>query len=191
MNSSRINRIGIFSGSFDPPHKGHIHISKIFLKKLKLKKLIWTVSKKNPLLKKKYYYSYKERIILSKKISNNIKKIIVSNYDKKYSYQLINLIQKKYKSSEIFFLIGSDNVKSFHKWKKFLKIINVCTLVVINRPGNYNAFKKSFFYKKYSKFMKKNLNNLKIIPQKTWIYINDKGKKISSSNIKNRLYKNK
>lgn len=191
MNSSRINRIGIFSGSFDPPHKGHIHISKIFLKKLKLKKLIWTVSKKNPLLKKKYYYSYKERIILSKKISNNIKKIAVSNYDKKYSYQLINLIQKKYKSSEIFFLIGSDNVKSFHKWKKFLQIINVCTLVVINRPGNYNAFKKSFFYKKYSKFMKKNLNNLKAIPQKTWIYINDKGKKISSSNIKNRLYKNK
>lgn len=191
MNSSRINRIGIFSGSFDPPHKGHIHISKIFLKKLKLKKLIWTVSKKNPLLKKKYYYSYKERIILSKKISNKIKKIAVSNYDKKYSYQLINLIQKKYKSSEIFFLIGSDNVKSFHKWKKFLQIINVCTLVVINRPGNYNAFKKSFFYKKYSKFMKKNLNNLKAIPQKTWIYINDKGKKISSSNIKNRLYKNK
>lgn len=191
MNSSRINRIGIFSGSFDPPHKGHIHISKIFLKKLKLKKLIWTVSKKNPLLKKKYYYSYKERIILSKKISNDIKKIAVSNYDKKYSYQLINLIQKKYKSSEIFFLIGSDNVKSFHKWKKFLQIINVCTLVVINRPGNYNAFKKSFFYKKYSKFMKKNLNNLKAIPQKTWIYINDKGKKISSSNIKNRLYKNK
>ena len=39
--------------------------------------------------------------------------------------------------------------------------------------------------------MKKNLNNLKIIPQKTWIYINDKGKKISSSNIKNRLYKNR
>ena len=191
MNSSRINRIGIFSGSFDPPHKGHIHISKIFLKKLKLKKLIWTVSKKNPLLKKKYYFSYKNRIILSKKISNNIKKIIVCNYDKKYSYQLIDLIQKKYKTSKIFFLIGSDNVKSFHKWKKFLQIINVCTLVVINRPGNYNAFKKSFFFKNYGKFMKKNLNNEKIIPQKTWIYISDKGKKISSSNIKNRLYKNK
>ncbi len=191
MNISRINRIGIFSGSFDPPHKGHIHISKVFLKKLKLKKLIWTVSKKNPLFKKKYHFSYKERVILSKKISNNIQKIIVSNHDKKYSYQLIDFIQKKYKSSQIFFLIGSDNVKSFHKWKKFLQIINVCTLVVINRPGNYNSFKKSFFFKNYSKFMKKNLNNLKIIPQKTWIYINDKGKKISSSNIKNRLYKNR
>ena len=191
MSSSSINRIGIFSGSLDPPHKGHIHISKVFLKKLKLKKLIWTVSRKNPLLKKKYHYSYKERVILSKKISNNIKKIVVSNYDKKYSYQLIDLIQKKYKNAQIFFLIGSDNVKYFHKWKKFLQIINVCTLVVINRPGYYNTFKKSFFFKNYSEFMKKNLQNQKIIPQKTWIYISDKGKKISSSNIKNRLYKNK
>ena len=190
MSNSSINRIGIFSGSLDPPHKGHIHISKVFLKKIKLKKLIWTISRKNPLLKKKYYYSYKERIILSKKISRNIKKIDVSSYDKKYSYQLIDLIQKKYKSAQIFFLIGSDNVKDFHKWKKFLQIINVCTLVVINRPGYYNAFKKSFFFKNYSKFMKKNLNKHKIIPQKTWIYISDKGKKISSSNIKNRLYKN-
>ena len=81
MNTIDINRIGIFSGSFDPPHKGHIHISKIFLRKLKLKKLIWSVTKKNPLLKKKYYYTFKERVVLSKKISNNIKKINVSNYD--------------------------------------------------------------------------------------------------------------
>lgn len=191
MNKPNSDRIGIFSGSFDPPHNGHLHISKIFIKKLKLKKLIWTVSKKNPLFKKKYYYAYKERLILSKKISNKIKKITVTNYDKKYSYQLINLVKKKHKNFQVFFLIGSDNVNNFHKWEKFFKIINICTLVVINRPGYYNAFKNSVFYKKYRKFMKKNIKNTKIIPKKAWIYINDKGKKISSSNIKNRLYKNK
>lgn len=191
MNKTNINRVGIFSGSFDPPHDGHVHISKIFLKKLNLKKLIWSVSKKNPLLKKKYFYTHKERVVLSRKISNNIKKIVVSNYDKKYSYQLINLIKKKHKNSQVFFLIGSDNVKYFHKWKRFLQIINICTLVVINRPGYNKEFKRSFFFKNYSKFMKRTFQNPKIIPQKTWIYISDKGKKISSSNIKNRLYKNK
>ena len=191
MNTIDINRIGIFSGSFDPPHKGHIHISKIFLRKLKLKKLIWSVTKKNPLFKKKYYYTFKERVVLSKKISNNIKKINVSNYDKKYSYQLINFIKNKYKNSQIFFLVGSDSIKDFHKWKKFLHIINVCTLVVINRPGYYDTFKNSTFFKNYGKFMKKDFKNLNIIPKKVWFYISDKGKKISSSSIKNRLYKNK
>ncbi len=190
MNKYNIDRIGIFSGSFDPPHKGHIHISKIFLKKLKLKKLVWSVTKKNPLFKKKYYYSFKERILLSKKISNNIRRVNVIKYDKKYSYQLINLIKNKYKNSHIFFLIGSDNMQYFHKWKKFLHIINVCTLVVISRPGYYNKLKNSIFFKNYGKFMRRNFKNLKIMPQKTWIYISDKGKKISSSSIKNRLYKN-
>ena len=53
--------IGIFGGSFDPPHKGHIEISKIGLKKIKLKKIYWVITKKNP-FKKKPFFSLKQRI---------------------------------------------------------------------------------------------------------------------------------
>ena len=59
-------RIGILGGSFDPPHVGHLHISKIAIKKLKLNKIIWIVTKKNP-LKQKPCLSTKARINLSKK----------------------------------------------------------------------------------------------------------------------------
>ena len=62
------NKIGILGGTFDPPHKGHLYISKIALKKLKLNKLMWIVTKKNP-LKRKPYLSTKVRISLSKKIT--------------------------------------------------------------------------------------------------------------------------
>ena len=65
-------KIGIFGGTFDPPHKGHLYISKIALKKLKLNKLIWVVTKKNP-LKQKPYLDIKTRINLSKKITIKIK----------------------------------------------------------------------------------------------------------------------
>jgi len=44
-------KVGILGGTFDPPHIGHLHISKIALKKLKLNKLIWVITKKNPLKK--------------------------------------------------------------------------------------------------------------------------------------------
>ena len=50
--------IGILGGTFDPPHRGHLHISKVAIKKLKLNKLIWVVTKKNP-LKKKTILRYK------------------------------------------------------------------------------------------------------------------------------------
>ena len=48
--------IGIFGGSFDPPHKGHVKISKISLKKIKLKRIYWIIAKKNPFKKKTLFF---------------------------------------------------------------------------------------------------------------------------------------
>ena len=67
-------KIGILGGTFDPPHKGHLYISKIAIKKLRLNKLIWAITKKNP-FKKKPYLSTKVRIKLSKNIVQKEEKI--------------------------------------------------------------------------------------------------------------------
>ena len=189
MNKREKERIGIFGGSFDPPHKGHLHIAKLFIKKLKLNKLIWSVSKKNPLVKKKYFYNFRQRKILSKKITSKIKNIKINDFDKKYSYQLLNTLKKKYKDKKFFFLIGSDNVKFLHKWKKLSSILNTSTLVIISRPGYLKEIKKTVFFRKNHKYLIKNYKANDIFLKKAWIYIKDKGVKISSSNIKNRLYK--
>ena len=94
-------KIGILGGTFDPPHKGHLCISKIALKKLKLKKILWIVTKKNP-MKNKPYLKLKERIKLSKKITKKNKKIRVEYFDEKIkstnTFNLLNYIKKKKKS---------------------------------------------------------------------------------------------
>ena len=81
-NKKKYNKIGILGGTFDPPHRGHFYISKIALKKLKLKKILWVVTKKNP-LKNKPYLKIKERIKLSKKITKKEKKITIKYFDDK------------------------------------------------------------------------------------------------------------
>ena len=78
--------IGLLGGSFDPAHKGHLGISKIAIKKLKLKKIYWVVTKKNP-FKNKTFYSLNKRINIKmskmdKKITINEKKRILPNLDK-------------------------------------------------------------------------------------------------------------
>ena len=75
-------KIGILGGTFDPPHKGHLYISKIALKKLRLKKILWVITKKNP-LKKKPYLTSEMRSKLSKEITKKFKKISIKQYDQK------------------------------------------------------------------------------------------------------------
>ena len=52
--------IGIFGGSFDPPHKGHVEISKISIKKIKLKKIYWVITKRNPFKKNLFFHLNKD-----------------------------------------------------------------------------------------------------------------------------------
>ena len=72
MAKENLNKIGILGGSFDPPHIGHVHISKLALKKLKLNEVLWVVTKQNP-LKKKVYLSEGLRLKLSKNILKALK----------------------------------------------------------------------------------------------------------------------
>ena len=131
-------KIGILGGTFDPPHKGHLYISKIVLKKLKLNKLIWVVTKKNP-LKPKPFLSTKTRISLSKKITKKEKKIFVKYFDDKIksnnTFNMLNFIKKKNKKAKLFFLIGADNLVKFHKWNNWKKIPKLAKIVVFPRQN--------------------------------------------------------
>ena len=80
-NKNLKKKIGIFGGTFDPPHRGHVQIANFSLKKLQLSYLIWAVTKKNP-LKKKPMLSLKSKVFLSKKIIKNNKKIKIKNNNK-------------------------------------------------------------------------------------------------------------
>ena len=132
-------KIGILGGTFDPPHKGHFYISKVALKKLKLNKILWVITKKNP-LKNKPHLKIKERIKLSKEITKKNKKICVKYFDDKIrsniTFNLLNYLKRKTKAN-LFFLIGADNLKKFHKWKNWKQIPKLAKIVVFPRE-NYS-----------------------------------------------------
>ena len=132
------NKIGILGGTFDPPHLGHLHISKIALKKLRLNTVMWVIAKQNP-LKQKPYLSTNMRIKLSKDITKNQKKIFVKYLDdkikSKHTFNLLNYLKKKNKTIKLFFLMGADNLIKFHKWNKWKKIPELAKIIVFARPN--------------------------------------------------------
>ena len=74
MAKNNFENIGILGGSFDPPHRGHLYVSKKSIKLLKLKKVIWAITKKNP-FKKKSSLDLANRIKICKKILKKIKRM--------------------------------------------------------------------------------------------------------------------
>ena len=64
MVKNNFKKIGVLGGSFDPPHKGHLYISKQSIKLLKLDKVIWAITKKNPLKKNLFFFFKIARKIL-------------------------------------------------------------------------------------------------------------------------------
>ena len=146
----RKNKIGILGGSFDPAHKGHLVISREAIKRFKLKKVIWAITKKNP-FKKKSFTSLENRIQHCKKVigTNNLIKVkFYENIIK--SNKTINLIDhiSKNKKYEIYFIMGADNLINFHKWHKWDSISQKCNIVVFDRYGFKKKSLNSITFKK-------------------------------------------
>ena len=166
-------KIGILGGTFDPAHIGPITISKTAKKKFLLNQVIWAITKKNP-FKKKSSLNLKDRIKYAKNIISKNKFIKIRFYEKKIkSNKTIDLIKyfiKKNRNSNIYFIMGADNLVNFHKWKKSNQIPNLCKILVFDRDGYKSKSLKSPSFKRYNK--------------KGIIFINFKKVNISSSQLR-------
>ena len=172
MKNNKKKKIGILGGSFDPAHKGHIKISIEAKKQFKINKIIWAITRKNP-FKSKSLVELKKRAIFAKKITRKYNFISVSFYEDKIksnkTINLINYVIKKNNKSEIFFLMGADNLISFHKWHKWKEISSKCKIIVFDRTNYKSKSLKSMAFRKlnnkglkFIKFKKVNISSSKL-----------------------------
>tara|TARA_B100000963_G_scaffold307838_1_gene283027 strand:+ start:2728 stop:3270 length:543 start_codon:yes stop_codon:yes gene_type:complete len=178
MSKLNFKTVGILGGSFDPPHKGHVKITKISLNKIKISEVHWIVAKKNP-FKKKTHYSLKDRIFRSKKALKNIENAKVLYIDDKIKssrmIKVINFYVKKKKKKKLYLIIGSDCLLDFHKWTSWKKIAKLAKLVVFSRKGYDKKSRESIAVKYINK---KNIH-----------FVNNKPIVISSTSIKQKKLK--
>ena len=176
MIGSKKKKIGVFGGSFDPPHQGHLKISKIAINKLSLDELYWCVTKKNP-FKNKTFFSLTQRIKKSKLLAARVIKIKIKNLENKIksnsTIDLIKYLTQKNKKNEFYLIMGSDNLISLHRWKNWKLLTKLAKIVVFSRKDYDIKAKKSATIKKMKKIT----------------FIKNKQINISSSQIRKKLSK--
>jgi len=173
QDKSENKKIGVLGGTFDPAHIGHIKISKIAKIKFNLNQVVWAVTKKNP-FKNKSSQDLNKRIKFAKKLNLKNKFIKVLCFEDKIksnrTIDLIKFLKKKNKNSDLYFIMGADNLVNFHKWKKHETIVKLCKILVFDRDGYKSKSIKSLSFKKYNK--------------KSLYFIKFKKVKISSSQLR-------
>lgn len=154
-------KIGIFGGSFNPPHKIHLKIAKTLLDKGYVEKIIFVptgnkYSYKNNLIDSKYRYE------MLKIMTKEVKEMEVSDYELKnyvvYTWDTLEYFRKLYKDAEIYFICGLDNLSYLDEWYRGIDILTNYKIIAFTR----NKYSKEEILAKFIDYQ----NNITVIESK-------------------------
>jgi nicotinate-nucleotide adenylyltransferase len=144
-------RLGLFGGSFDPVHSGHLHLARTALKQLQLDAVWWFPARGNPL--KEAASAYTQRLEGVRNAVRGDRAMRVSPLEAEagltYSLDLIRLVKAHCRQAQLVWLMGSDNLASFHHWKAWREIAETVPIAVIARPGSLVSARNAPFARLY------------------------------------------
>ena len=131
-------RVGLFGGSFNPAHDGHAHVAATALMRLKLDKVIWLVSPQNPLKPSAETAGVAARMASARSFAPG-PHMIVSDAEtrigSRYTVDTLRVLKARFPGVRFVWIMGADNLQSFHRWRGWLQIMREVPVAVIARPG--------------------------------------------------------
>lgn len=133
------NRIGLFGGSFDPPHLGHLTLAQDAYEGLDLES-VWFIPTYLSPHKEAYNASPEDRmkmveLMLADDHRFKCCPIEVESGAPQYSVTTVEVLRQRHPDTDFFWLLGADQLKTLPKWKNVRKLASMATPVVFNRPG--------------------------------------------------------
>ena len=140
-------QIGLFGGTFDPPHLGHLILASEAYSQLELDRLLWILTPEPPHKQDQSITSIAHRLEMVKlAIEGNpifeLSRIELDRPGPHYTLDTIELIAKQYPNSDITPIIGGDSLRDLPKWKRPKELLQACHWVgVMHRPGEQEDLK--------------------------------------------------
>ena len=133
------SHIGLFGGSFNPAHEGHLLVAKTALKRLALQRVLWMVSPGNPLKDGQDKPSLEARMAQSRAVIGHAPAVIVSDIEARmgtrYTVDTLAELLTRAPNARFVWIMGADSLANFHRWKEWRAIAASMPIAVIDRPG--------------------------------------------------------
>lgn len=133
---------GLLGGSFNPAHGGHRRITRFTIDALGLDEVWWLVSPGNPLKPKAGMAPLGARLKSARKQARRapiVPTAIEAELGTRYTVDTLRALKRRYPRRDFIWLMGSDNLAQFHRWKDWRTIARLMPIAVIARPGYSRA----------------------------------------------------
>ena len=139
-----MKKIGLYLGTFNPIHHGHITLANYFANNTDLDEVWVVLTPQNPFKKKYNLIEDDYRLEMANNTFNHLKNIKVSDIEFKldkpnYTIDTINRLSEDFPNKQFTLLIGEDNLANFHHWKDYSKILEVVEVFVYPRTTTTNV----------------------------------------------------
>ena len=181
-------RVGLLGGSFNPAHAGHLHVAETALARLQLDWVWWIVARGNPL--KASHGDYPSRLASAKTFTLRHPRMRVTDIEEKagliYTVDTIRLLSARAPTAQFVWLMGGDNLGSFHLWKDWRSIAGMLPIAVIGRPGAGAAARRSPFARTYASARIPEAADSTVASQQApaWVYLKAPLNPLSSTQLR-------
>lgn len=183
--------VGLFGGSFNPPHDGHVLVADIALRRLGLDQLWWMVTPGNPLKDHRHLAPLEDRLALSETITPD-PRIKVTAFEKtigqNYTARTLEFVRARNPGVRFVWIMGADSLRGFHQWQNWQRIARTFPIAVIDRPGSTLAFLSSVMAKTfaYARVDEEDAGTLAFRRAPAWTFIHGPRSPLSSSALRHR-----
>lgn len=128
--------IGLFGGSFNPAHAGHMHVALCGLNRLGLDHIWWMVSPQNPLKPRQPSYESRVATVKALDLPHRMRvSHMERNFGTQYTIDTLTRAKARFPDTRFVFLMGADNFVELPKWKEWHQIMRTLPIAVIARPN--------------------------------------------------------
>ena len=182
--------VGLFGGSFNPPHAGHALVAEIALRGLALQQLWWIVTPGNPLKAGRRLAPLGDRLARSEAIATD-PRIKVTAFEAahrlRYTADTLALVKARNPGVDFVWIMGADNLRDFHRWQRWREIATTFPIAVIDRPGATLSYLSSIMAKTFD-YARVDEDDAPALARKrppAWTFIHGPRSSLSSTAIRN------
>lgn len=178
--------VGLFGGSFNPPHEGHRLVAEIALRRLKLDQLWWVVTPGNPLKTGRELKPLAERVELTRRMADHPKMRVTAfeaAHRVRFTADTVEIAVKRNPGVRFVWIMGADSLRDFHRWQRWRTIAGTVPIAVVDRPGATLSFLSSVMARtfEYARLDEREAGRLARMSPPAWTFLHGPRSSLSST----------